>query len=85
MKNIIVRFIFSLLFYKSGVSHFKNKDMFLKIVPSYLPFKHAIVKCSGILEFIIVFMYSVLKMITRKKSSTRIPLARISCKYLRCT
>ena len=28
MKNIIVRFIFSLLFYKSGVSHFKNKDMF---------------------------------------------------------
>ena len=55
MKNIIVRFIFSLLFYKSGVSHFKNKDMFLKIVPSYLPFKHAIVKCSGILEFIIVF------------------------------
>ena len=61
MKNIIVRFIFSLLFYKSGVSHFKNKDMFLKIVPSYLPFKHAIVKCSGILEFIIVFMYSVLK------------------------
>ena len=30
-------------------------------MPSYLPFKHAIVKCSGILEFIIVFMYSVLK------------------------
>ena len=28
MKNIIVRFIFSLLFYKSGVAHFKNKDMF---------------------------------------------------------
>ncbi|WP_256097105.1 DoxX family protein [Staphylococcus haemolyticus] len=49
------KIIFSLLFYKSGVSHFKNKDMFLKIVPSYLPFKHAIVKCSGILEFIIVF------------------------------
>ena len=55
MKNIIVRFIFSLLFYKSGVAHFKNKDMFLKIVPSYLPFKHAIVKYSGILEFIIAF------------------------------
>lgn len=55
MKNIIVRFIFSLLFYKSGVAHFKNKDMFLKIVPSCLPFKHAIVKYSGILEFIIAF------------------------------
>lgn len=55
MKNIIVRFIFSLLFYKSGVAHFKNKDMFLKIVPSYLPFKQAIVKYSGILEFIIAF------------------------------
>ena len=55
MKNIIVRFIFSLLFYKSGVAHFKNKDMFLKIVPSYLPSKHAIVKYSGILEFIIAF------------------------------
>ena len=25
-------------------------------MPSYLPFKHAIVKCSGILEFIIVFI-----------------------------
>ena len=84
MKNIIVRFIFSLLFYKSGVAHFKNKDMFLKIVPSYLPFKHAIVKYSGILEFIIAFYVLGAKNRSRVRKVVQgfgtAPLVRVQCR-----
>lgn len=53
MKRLVVSALFSMIFYLSGVSHFKKEAMFLKIVPSYLPFNRAIVKYSGILELMI--------------------------------
>ncbi|MBT2831655.1 hypothetical protein HIP83_00720 [Staphylococcus coagulans] len=53
MKQLIAKLLFSTMFLRSGQAHFKNKEMFLRIVPSYLPFKEAIVKYSGIAEFVL--------------------------------
>lgn len=53
MKQLIAKLLFSTMFFRSGQAHFKNKEMFLRIVPSYLPFKEAIVKYSGIAEFVL--------------------------------
>ncbi|GAB0306335.1 hypothetical protein JPSP39_17220 [Staphylococcus pseudintermedius] len=33
MKRLVVSALFSMIFYLSGVSHFKKEAMFLKIVP----------------------------------------------------
>jgi uncharacterized membrane protein len=39
-----------LWFFVGGVTHFTNKDMFVRIVPPYIPFALAVVYISGVFE-----------------------------------
>ena len=53
-KIITISIIIMSLFYiMAGTNHFINPDWYVRIVPSILPFKTAIVYISGILEIIL--------------------------------
>ncbi|MGB7325344.1 MAG: DoxX family membrane protein [Rubripirellula sp.] len=44
------RFVISLLFIAAGVNHFVSPDVYVKIVPAYLPWPLALVYVSGFFE-----------------------------------
>lgn len=46
-------YIMAALYTLAGVMHFVNPDFFLKIVPPYLPFHHALVYISGVAEIVL--------------------------------
>ena len=59
MKKYINLFIISILFIYAGIAHFTNPQFYIKITPSFIPFKQFLVDLSGLLEilggFLILF------------------------------
>ena len=52
----LTQLIFSFFYMLVGLKHFTNPDIFLKIVPSYLPNKLEIVYLSGLFEILFGFI-----------------------------
>ena len=59
MKKYINLYLISILFIYAGVAHFTNPQFYIKIIPSFIPFKQFLVDLSGVLEilggFLILF------------------------------
>ena len=59
MKKYINLYLISILFIYAGVAHFTNPQFYIKITPSFIPFKQFLVDLSGLLEilggFLILF------------------------------
>ncbi len=59
MKKYINLFLISILFIYAGIAHFTNPQFYIKITPSFIPFKQFLVDLSGLLEilggFLILF------------------------------
>ena len=52
MKKYINLYLISILFIYAGVAHFTNPQFYIKIIPSFIPFKQFLVDLSGVLEII---------------------------------
>ena len=52
MKNYINLYLISILFIYAGVAHFTNPQFYIKIIPSFIPFKQFLVDLSGVLEIL---------------------------------
>jgi uncharacterized membrane protein len=48
--NLIGKWIFAGLFVVGGIGHFVVPDVYVKIMPSYLPYHRALVLLSGVFE-----------------------------------
>jgi len=48
----LLRFLLALLFIVAGVLHFTHTQVYLAIMPSYLPFHRALVLASGFFEIV---------------------------------
>lgn len=59
MKKYINLYLISILFIYAGIAHFTNPQFYIKITPSFIPFKQFLVDLSGLLEilggFLILF------------------------------
>ena len=59
MKKYINLYLISILFIYAGIAHFINPQFYIKITPSFIPFKQFLVDLSGVLEilggFLILF------------------------------
>tara|TARA_B100001059_G_scaffold131332_1_gene131425 strand:- start:138 stop:524 length:387 start_codon:yes stop_codon:yes gene_type:complete len=59
LKKYINLFLISILFIYAGIAHFTNPQFYIKITPSFIPFKQFLVDLSGLLEilggFLILF------------------------------
>lgn len=59
MKKYINLYLISILFIYAGIAHFTNPQFYIKITPSFIPFKQFLVDLSGVLEilggFLILF------------------------------
>ena len=52
MKKYINLYLISILFIYAGVAHFTNPQFYIKITPSFIPFKQFLVDLSGFLEIL---------------------------------
>ncbi|MDC0955531.1 hypothetical protein OAR54_00230, partial [bacterium] len=52
MKKYINLYLISILFIYAGVAHFTNPQFYIKITPSFIPFKQFLVDLSGVLEIL---------------------------------
>ena len=52
MKKYINLYVISILFIYAGVAHFTNPQFYIKIIPSFIPFKQFLVDLIGVLEII---------------------------------
>lgn len=50
------QYLFGLIFLVAGVFHFLKTDLYLRIMPPYLPSHRSLVLASGIVEMILGFM-----------------------------
>jgi uncharacterized membrane protein len=48
--KLIGKWLFGILFVLAGANHFRSPDMYMKIMPPYLPFHRALVLISGAFE-----------------------------------
>ena len=48
--KLIGKWIFGILFVAAGANHFRSPEMYMKIMPPYLPFHRPLVLISGICE-----------------------------------
>jgi uncharacterized membrane protein len=48
--KLVGRWAFAALFIAGGVGHFVKTDVYMKIMPPYLPYHRALVLLSGVLE-----------------------------------
>tara|TARA_B100000497_G_scaffold55489_1_gene63499 strand:- start:435 stop:821 length:387 start_codon:yes stop_codon:yes gene_type:complete len=59
LKKYINLYLISILFIYAGIAHFTNPQFYIKITPSFIPFKQFLVDLSGLLEilggFLILF------------------------------
>lgn len=46
----ISKYVLASFMIAAGITHFVNPEFFLKIMPPYLPFQHALVLASGLCE-----------------------------------
>src|ERR1700684_373335 len=51
--KLIMKWLFGLLFVLAGIGHFVRSDLFVKIVPPYLPWHLALVYVSGVFELVL--------------------------------
>ena len=52
MKKNINLYLISIIFIYAGVAHFTNPQFYIKITPSFIPFKQFLVDLSGVLEIL---------------------------------
>ena len=52
MNKYINLYLISFLFIYAGIAHFTNPQFYIKITPSFIPFKQFLVDLSGILEIL---------------------------------
>lgn len=52
MKKYINLYLISILFIYAGIAHFTNPQFYIKITPSFIPFKQFLVDLSGVLEIL---------------------------------
>ncbi len=52
MRRTVSLYLLALLFCFAGVMHFVSPDVFLRAVPSYLPYPLALVYISGVFEIL---------------------------------
>jgi uncharacterized membrane protein len=52
LKKYINLFLISILFIYAGIAHFTNPQFYIKITPSFIPFKQFLVDLSGVLEIL---------------------------------
>ena len=52
MKKYINLYLISILFIYAGLAHFINPQFYVKITPSFIPFKQFLVDLTGVLEII---------------------------------
>ena len=52
MKKHINLYLISILFIYAGVAHFTNPQFYIKITPSFIPFKQFLIDLSGVLEIL---------------------------------
>lgn len=50
---VLLRFLLALFMINAGLQHFLNPDFYLPFVPPFLPFTHAIILLSGVLEIVL--------------------------------
>ena len=50
---IVARWAFAALFVAGGIGHFVATDVYLKIMPPYLPYPRALVLLSGVFEVVL--------------------------------
>jgi uncharacterized membrane protein len=49
----VTRYIFGMLFVLAGVNHFVNPEVYVRIMPPYLPWHFALVLLSGFAEIVL--------------------------------
>jgi uncharacterized membrane protein len=49
----VTRYIFGVLFVLAGVNHFVNPEVYMRIMPPYLPWHFALVLVSGVAEVVL--------------------------------
>ena len=52
MNKYINIYLISILFIYAGIAHFTNPQFYIKITPSFIPFKQFLVDLSGVLEIL---------------------------------
>jgi len=52
LKKYINLYLISIIFIYAGVAHFTNPQFYIKITPSFIPFKQFLVDLSGVLEIL---------------------------------
>jgi uncharacterized membrane protein len=55
MKALLL-YLMSLIYFAAGVYHFINPKMYMRIMPSYLPFHLPLVYISGVAEIIVAIL-----------------------------
>lgn len=60
MKNVL-RALYSVLLFAAGVLHFVHEQNFRKIVPTFMPFRRAIVLITGVFEMVFAVLLWVKK------------------------
>ena len=53
---LVGRWIFAALFVAGGVGHFVKTDVYMRIMPPYLPYHRALVLLSGVFEVVLGIM-----------------------------
>jgi uncharacterized membrane protein len=54
--EMILLYFMSLLYFAAGIYHFVNPKMYMKIMPSYIPFHLPLVYISGLCEIIVAIL-----------------------------
>ena len=49
----VSKWVFGILFVLAGANHFRSPDMYMKIMPPYLPFHRPLVLISGVFEMVL--------------------------------
>jgi len=52
LKKYINLYLISILFIYAGIAHFTNPQFYIKITPSFIPFKQFLVDLTGVLEIL---------------------------------
>jgi uncharacterized membrane protein len=55
MKDLLL-YLMSLMYFAAGIYHFVNPKMYLRIMPSYLPFHLPLVYISGVCEILVAIL-----------------------------
>jgi uncharacterized membrane protein len=51
--KLLGKWLFGILFILAGANHFRSPDMYMKIMPPYLPFHRPLVLISGVFEMVL--------------------------------